>query len=214
MRIYRDLNSQEDEAGIDFFIVCCLIIIVISMVFKIFFPLVQIRGNSMYPTLHDGDYYLTNKSYVRNKNNIKRGDIVVAKAGDNYFVIKRVIGLPGEKVEISTSGQVKINGKVLNEPYINHNEYTEVASGDIDKSTLHYVDETEYGKLYQRVFFHEVNRDIPNGHYFLMGDNRIHSEDSRFYGPVSQNELMGKLISSKANYSFSSEDWVLWNIFP
>ncbi len=133
----------------------------------------QVKGSSMYPTFKDGEYIFTDKISYR-MGLPKRGDVVVFKSPRNSDVdfIKRIIGLPGETLKIS-GGKVFINDSSLNE------------SGYLDPSI--YTGPESY-----------LNDDtpitIPEGRYFVMGDNRPHSSDSRDFGPVAPNEFVGKVF--------------------
>lgn len=100
--------------------------------------------------------------------NPQRGDII-AFYYNNKVLIKRVIGLPGEWVNIDGSGNVYINGELLDEPYI-----TDRALGDCS-ITLPY--------------------QVPDGRYFVLGDHRSTSRDSRstLVGPVSEEQIMGRV---------------------
>lgn len=130
----------------------------------------KIKGMSMSPNYPDGEYLLTEKVtyYLRNP---ERGDIVVftppISNTDEY--IKRVIGLPGEHVMVK-GGHVYINDKLLNEPYL--------------ASTLR----TEEGT------FLAEGQDftVPTGLYFVMGDNRPNSSDSRYWGPITKASMSGR----------------------
>ncbi|MBR5429608.1 MAG: signal peptidase I [Firmicutes bacterium] len=131
------------------------------------FDVTMVEGSSMYPTLKDGDNLITSKiTYVFNEP--ERGDIIVLKAPDSPGddYIKRVIGLPDDHLKIE-DGRVYINDKLLDEPYLN-GIYTE---GDEDLI-------------------------IPSGYYFVMGDNRDESRDSRTdkVGPISRNSIVGKSV--------------------
>ncbi len=130
-----------------------------------------VNGASMEPSFYDGDYLLVDElSY--HFEHPSRGDVVVFKAPQDpsIFYIKRIIGLPGERVEIQDSS-VKIyspgdpNGFELKEPYIQdgiRNDW----KGNIIVT-------------------------LKQGQYFVLGDNRINSYDSRFWGPVDQNLIIG-----------------------
>ncbi|MGI6176705.1 MAG: signal peptidase I [Christensenellales bacterium] len=126
---------------------------------------VQVQGNSMLQTLHPQNYVLVEKvSYYFTTPT--RGDVVVLKlenVADHY--IKRVIGLPGDVVEM-TGGSTYINGEHLEEPYLN------TQTPDVD----------DYGPY-----------TVPEGHVFVMGDNRYVSMDSRNpqVGMVPLNEIEG-----------------------
>ncbi len=123
----------------------------------------RIEGSSMEPNLHNGEYVLIDKvSYLLHSP--ERGDVVVftPPTNENKDYIKRVIGLPGDTVEIK-GGKVYVNGILLDEPYIQQ----------------------------------AINRDQPasmvkEGHYFVMGDNRNNSEDSRAFGPITAQSIVGR----------------------
>ncbi len=132
----------------------------------------QVRGSSMDATFHNGEYILTNKLTYR-FGPYKRGDVIVFKSPDNKDVdfIKRIIGLPGDKVMIK-DGKVVLNGVALNEKYIQGT--TMAHEGGFMK------DSTEV--------------QVPAGHLFVMGDNRPRSSDSRTFGPVPQQDIIGKVF--------------------
>ena len=129
----------------------------------------KIKGESMMPNLPDAEYLLTEKvSYYRE--NPQRGDVVVFTppvSEDEY--IKRVIGLPGETISLK-NGKIFINGKELEENYLDINVYT-------DGSTF-LAEGAEY--------------KIPEGKYFVLGDNRPHSYDSRSWGPITKKVISGR----------------------
>ena len=127
----------------------------------------KIDGESMMPNYQNAEYLLTEKvTYYLHKP--QRGDVVVLKPpqavseGDEF--IKRVIGLPGETVRVS-GGHVYINGKLLNEQYI---------ASDVQTTGGTFLAD-------------DTNFTVPADQYFLMGDNREHSSDSRYWGPVPLN---------------------------
>ncbi|MBK9529079.1 MAG: signal peptidase I [Acidobacteria bacterium] len=149
------------------------LIIIVFILFGVFFvqPVV-VEGTSMLPQLHDGERLLVNKLvYYKIQNfswgHIERGDIVVfwfPNDPDKSYV-KRVIGLPGETVELR-GGRVFVDGKELNEEYLDK-EYTQSMPPPLSKK----VDEH---------------------HYFVMGDNRDNSSDSRYWGLVPEKYIYGK----------------------
>ncbi|MBE6158112.1 MAG: signal peptidase I [Firmicutes bacterium] len=137
-----------------------IIVIMIVLAIKAFVVApIRVNGPSMEDTLYNGDIMILDEiSYRFNK--IERFDIVVVKY-ENEYLIKRVIGLPGERVEYKN-----------NKLYIN-------------------------GKYVQEKFSHEITDDfksitIPNNKYFVLGDNRINSTDSRIIGFISKNNIRGK----------------------
>ncbi len=121
----------------------------------------RVRGHSMLPTLQDKRYYLYNP-FVRN---VRRGDIVTVDA-DIDNVVKRVIALEGDRVIISPSGAVTVNGTLLDEPYV--------------------IPQTRKGK--------RIDITVPKGCMWLMGDNRNASTDSRDFGAVERWRIKGRLI--------------------
>ena len=122
---------------------------------------------SMAPTLKINDRVLVNKlSY--DLHDINRGDVVVFESPPNEGtetkdLIKRVIGLPGETVE-SRDGHIIINGQVLEEPYLG----PDVQTGPVEKTT------------------------IAANHYWVMGDNRPNSRDSRYFGAIPESLIVGR----------------------
>lgn len=131
----------------------------------------QVRGSSMFPNFYDNDYLLTDKISYR-LNVPKRGDVIIFKAPKNeeYDYIKRVIGLPGEKISINEADQVVLNNEIFNEPYL-------------DSSV----------KTFGGVFL-EIGKTVtvPEDQYFVLGDNRAHSSDSRDWGFVPKENIIGK----------------------
>ena len=129
----------------------------------------KISGVSMSPNYPDSEYLLTEKvSYY--KNSPKRGDVVVFTppvSTDDY--IKRIIGLPGENVSIK-DGKIYINSELLKEDYLVNDVYTQSGS---------FLQE---GQSYK----------VADGEFFVMGDNRAHSYDSRSFGPIKKKVISGK----------------------
>ncbi len=140
------------------------IILAIILIRTFIITPVRVNGTSMDSTLKDGEIMILNK-ITYNFNDIKRFDIVVVKTeGDK--IIKRVIGLPGETLKYENS-TLYINGQEVEEPFIN--EKTE----DFNISDLGYS-------------------KIPSDCYFVMGDNRDNSSDSRIIGCVKKSQIEGK----------------------
>ena len=130
----------------------------------------QVKGSSMFPTFKDGEYVLTDKVTFRTRLPAY-GDVIVFKApvNENFDFIKRVIGIPGDRVMIS-DGKVYVNGNALPETYLPP-EYT-TAPGQFLQQGLEYI--------------------VPAGSIFAMGDNRDHSSDSRDWGPVPDQNIIGR----------------------
>jgi len=142
-----------------------------------------IPSPSMVPTLQVGDRIMVNKlSY--DFHSVHRGDIVVFKRPpleeqDFPDLVKRVIGLPGETIS-TKNGQVYINGKLLKEPWLppGPQSYTGALPDD------QYPQFNMPGPV-----------KIPAGDYYVMGDNRTDSEDSRFFGPIPGSLIVGRAVA-------------------
>lgn len=128
---------------------------------------VKVEGTSMAPLLSDQERIFINKFEYRFEP-IERGDVVVFwyPLDHSKSFIKRVIGLPGESIELR-AGHVYVDGKELAEPYV----------------PASYLDGSSYGPM-----------KIPSGNYFVMGDHRDSSNDSRVFGPVSRPYIYGKAV--------------------
>jgi signal peptidase I len=139
-------------------VVCVLLIAYVVQAFKV-------QGTSMSPELADGERILVNK-FLYYFDNIERGDVVVFWYPEDpeLSFIKRVVGLPGETVEIK-KGVVYVNGRLVDEPYV----------------AVKNADQRSYPPL-----------RIRPGHYFVLGDNRRGSNDSRSWGLVPGRYIYGK----------------------
>lgn len=133
----------------------------------------QVRGQSMFPTFHDGEYILTDKLTYR-FGSPKRGEVVILKSpkSPDQDFIKRIIGLPGEKIKLQ-DGKVYINGTELNES--------------------DYLDATVFTPQ-ESYLLEGQEKLIDDGKYFVMGDNRTASSDSRDFGPIGLHEFIGRVI--------------------
>lgn len=149
------------------------LIIVVFILFGVFaVQPVVVEGTSMLPELHDGERLLVNKLvYYKFQGvswgHLERGDIVVfwyPKEPDKSYV-KRIIGLPGETVEVK-NGKVYIDGMELNEEYLDIEHNQSLPSFP--------------------------SRTVEEHHYFVMGDNRDNSSDSRYWGLVPEKYIYGK----------------------
>lgn len=151
-------------------------IIVVVLAFVIKFFLIQpfiVDGSSMQPNFESNEYLLAEKvSYYLSSP--KRGDVIIfhPPGQSNVNYIKRIIGMPGEKITIADN-QIKIinaqypNGFILAEPYIPHNF-----------KTLTSENQNQY--------------DVSSNEYFVLGDNREHSSDSREWGTLPKENIIGR----------------------
>ena len=134
------------------------------LVATLWLPVLQIYGHSMSPTLIEGEIVVTVKN-----SDFKPGD-VVAFYYNNKILVKRVIGNPGDWIEVDEEGRVRVNQILLEEPYVQ-----EYALGECDI---------------------EMPYQVPDGRIFVMGDNRATSVDSRSttVGCISEEEIVGKIV--------------------
>src|SRR6202171_5109571 len=145
-----------------------LIAIGLALVIIVFlYQPVKVEGTSMAPLLSDQERIFINK-FVYRFEAIHRGDVVVFwyPLDRSKSFIKRVIALPGETVQIR-QGVVMVNGKVIPEPYV----------------PAQYEDANDYGPM-----------RVPKDSYFVMGDHRISSNDSRVFGPVATRFIYGRAV--------------------
>ena len=147
---------------------------------------VRVDGRSMYPTLKDGEFGFTNVGGVL-LNGVERGDIVVVtmeEEGQKTHWVKRVIGLPGDTVSC-VNDVVYINGKVLDETKYIDPDYRQSL---VDK--FGYFNKVPDADNTNVVDFEEVI--LKNDEYYVMGDNRPYSKDSRYVGPVKKSQIFAK----------------------
>jgi len=131
-----------------------------------------VDGVSMYPTFHPNDVVLARTAYL----GPQRGDVVIVAVERSEPMIKRVIGLPGETVTIYR-GFIYINHQRLNEPYLPRYTYTFKSNEQDERADIWYLADNEY---------------------FVLGDNRSQSADSRYYGPVARRQIQG-IVETPAN---------------
>ena len=152
----------------------------VGLVLAIWFLVVQFRptsGTSMLPTLKEGSYvFVDNISY--RLGDPARGDVVVIQSNEEprTLLCKRIIGLPGEMIEIH-EGQVLINGVPLDEPYIIGNKFWERMPGKIGP-----------------------------GHYYVIGDNRGMAIESAWQGLVARRNVIGRVIGKGHRYDRGNDE--------
>jgi len=161
------------------------IVLIVAFLFrKVIVQPFVVEGSSMEPNFHNSDYLLVDQiSYRFHEAN--RGDVVVFKAPPNPSVnyIKRVIGLPGETVTIK-DGQVYINDQLIQEKFLDGLE-----------QTLIYASKSK-----------ELTQKLGTNEYFVLGDNRDNSSDSREWGVLPKQNIIGKVFL--VVYPFDDAHWL------
>jgi signal peptidase I len=145
---------------------CISVLISLFIILFVYQP-VKVEGGSMEPGLEDQERIFINKLAYRLEN-IERGDVIVFRypRDTRKNFIKRVIGLPGDRVRV-TDGHVYLNGRLVPEPYVPEE----------------YLDSRSYPEV-----------RVPADSYFVLGDHRSMSDDSRDFGPVPRSLIYGKAV--------------------
>ncbi len=155
-------------------LICCLIAAVSVGVFqfvsRFLFQSVQIVGNSMTPTLHDSERYVLNRLVYQMRDPEPQEIVVLRDPSDNCYAVKRIVAKQGDLVHIK-DGHLYVNGQLLRENYL-------------PADTPTYA-----GPRYnEQMWICGVNQ------YFVLGDNRNNSADSRVYGTVPRENILGMLM--------------------
>lgn len=132
----------------------------------------KVSGSSMYPNFHDGDYIITDKVTYK-VSEPKRGDVVVFKnpKDETQDFIKRIMGVPGDTINVK-NGHVYLNGKLLEEPFL---------KPEVITNPGFFLQEGE-------------SVTVPEGRLVVMGDNRSNSSDSREWGYITKEEIIGRVV--------------------
>lgn len=158
--------SRKEKNGVIEALVLVLIALVLALTLKTYVAeAYEIKGKSMQTTFESGQRVVVLKAFY----SIGRGDIVVFASSEDPAkdLIKRVIGLPGERIKVA-GGNVYINGRKLDEVYAKHDE-RELRDSPIESR-------------------------IRDDEYFVLGDNRPDSHDSRSFGPIPASSVKGKVV--------------------
>ncbi|EEJ73073.1 signal peptidase I [Lactobacillus ultunensis DSM 16047] len=178
MFMAENIKKKNDDESIGRFVLDIIIMFAILMgiyyfIFSFFLSNETVSGPSMQPTFENGDRLIAVSHFTP-----KRNDIVILKAPDQKgaLYIKRVIGTPGDMVT-SKNDKLYINGKHIAEPYLN-NSYERR--------------DHRLGELYTNNF--TLKERVPKDEYFVMGDHRDVSKDSRYFGFVKRSSLIGRVV--------------------
>jgi signal peptidase I len=137
---------------------------------RYFVTTVEVVGSSMVPTLRNSDHYLLNRWVYHFRQPHRKEVVVLRDPSGGCYAVKRVIAVEGDKVLLK-NGAVYLNGRRLEEPYLPRN--TPTFSGDGSKEEVILCGKDQY---------------------YVMGDNRMNSADSRTYGPVTRENILGLVV--------------------
>jgi signal peptidase I len=141
-----------------------------------FYSTYAVEGGSMLPTLQQGNLVVVNKFHLTSKS-LERGDIVVFHANKQEDYVKRIIGLPGDFI-VYKNDVLYVNGKKYDEPYLQQNKPKQSKQLITGNFTLSQI---------------TGEKVVPEDNVFVLGDNRLNSYDSRFFGFVAIKQIVGKL---------------------
>lgn len=180
-------KRNQIKKGFIYIIEIIVIVGISQLVFTKVVRPVSIVGSSMHPTVFDQDHAIIN--VIGLEEELKRFDVVVIdwKAG-NEKIIKRLIGFPGDHIQF-INDELYINGILYEEDYLDRNY---VAKAKQDKGVESFTADFEY--------------DVPEGKYFVLGDNRLNSADSRTIGCFSFEDIIGK--NGIVIYPFNHFKWI------
>jgi signal peptidase I len=215
----EDLPPLEKEEGMgEFFKTAILAIFLALFIRTFFYEPFNIPSGSMYPTLEVGDYLFVSKpSYGYSRHSFpfgiadfegramgelpKRGDVIVFKLPSNPSIdyIKRLVGMPGERIQMR-QGRLYINGELVEREEVGMRRMSAAEGGR--QNLTEYIETLPDGSMH-RIFEKGDNESldntpefvVPEGHYFMMGDNRDNSQDSRvrnLVGFVPYENLVGR----------------------
>lgn len=172
----RHLKEAIKKEGIEWIKAFGIGIIIFLFIRIFFFSNYVVEGVSMEPTLENGNKLIVNKmSYQIGE--LNRFDVIVFHHNEEEDFVKRIIGLPGDKIEYRND-ELYINGEKINEPYLE--TYRKDLSGD---------------KLTGDFTLKELTgvETVPEGKLFVLGDNRLKSWDGRQFGFISADQVVGKV---------------------
>lgn len=171
--------SENESFGkwlLQVFVMAAILLGIYYLIFSFVLSNETVSGPSMQPTFENGDRIIA----VRHTS-LKRGDIVILNAPDEpgALYIKRIVGMPGDSITYKND-QLYLNGKKYSEPYLTEGKKL-YANGQL--YTENFSLKSKFG----------VNK-VPSGEYFVMGDHRNVSKDSRYFGFVKRKAIVGKVI--------------------
>ncbi|MEJ7542345.1 signal peptidase I [Staphylococcus intermedius] len=164
----------------DILIVVVIGLVIVGCIKWLIFTPYTVNGASMHPTFETGDRVIVNK-LSKKLNTLQHGDVIVFHEDADRDFIKRIIGVPGDQVKYQND-QLYINGQKINEPYLKSNQKEKAAEFLTENFDVSDIEGSD-GRT-----------TIPQGHYLVLGDNRMNSIDSRSFtvGFVAHESIVGE----------------------
>lgn len=163
----REIDLRGIKEIISDFAKYIIIAVIAIIIFVYIVSFQQVLGPSMEPNYNEGEIYLLNK-FKYKIFDVKRFDVIVLKSKKSKLMIKRIIGLPGDKIEYKNN-KLYINDKEVVEEFKKTGNTTDYNIEKLGSNT------------------------VPENSYFVLGDNRENSEDSRVFGFITKDEIVGKV---------------------
>jgi len=199
-------EGEKESALVDFsrsfFPVLFLVLILRSFLLEPF----KIPSSSMVPTLQINDFILVNKftyglrlpvtnTKILSLSEPKRGDVMVFfPPNDKRYFIKRVIGLPGDEIQY-INNVLYINGQEMHQEIVAEEPPVHPANFITEEHLEGGVNHLMRKRLYPSILSRQFAYTVPANSYFMMGDNRDNSSDSRVWGPVPEDHIVGKAVA-------------------
>ena len=174
-----------------FSIVLLLAVISVALAFRSNFQRFTIPQNGMYPTLPAGSTHWVTMSRTTSGRDMSVGDIVLFKAlhaNKTYTFVWRVVAMPGDRVVIE-SDKIQINGTQINRKLVRKENQLEIFAEDLGEKSF----EVAYDSAAAEDSRIGCDLIVPDGHVFVLGDNRYNALDSRYLGAIPINDVFGKL---------------------
>ena len=205
------LSFRIADNAASFFPILLIVLLIRSFVVEPF----RIPSGSMLPTLEIGDFIMVNKftygfklpvlhNTLLEMNKPRRGDVVVFRYPQDPAkdYIKRVVGIPGDRV-VYKNRQLRINGVPITQVKDGERPYTSIYGTDLFEKT-EYLGDIEHNILVADISMDTAEKEwqVPEAGYFVMGDNRDNSNDSRVWGFVPEQNLVGKAFLIWMNWNY------------